>query len=163
MSARATDAVQVALDAAELGPIQNVGNLHHRRVRSSASLSFAYLDTWLRSPGAFLLDPRLALYGGEQSPAAGHAAFGIFLDSAPDRWGRLLLDRREALLAREEKRRPRTLDDWDYLLGVQDECRMGALRFRRDDEQAWLDRYRHCALHIAPFQGPASQLLRAAL
>jgi serine/threonine-protein kinase HipA len=61
------------------------------------------------------------------------------LDSAPDRWGRLLLDRRELLRAREEKRKPRALTEWDYLLGVHDICRMGALRFRREDSAPFLD------------------------
>lgn len=142
-----TEAVQVELHAPELGGETTVGTLFHRRSRSSALLSFAYDNAWVREPQAFMLDPRLALYGGEQFPAPGQAAFGIFMDSAPDRWGRVLLDRREALQAREEQRNPRTLNDWDYLLGVQDECRMGALRFRRD---ATSDYLAHGALPAPP-------------
>jgi serine/threonine-protein kinase HipA len=73
-----------------------------------------------------VLDPSLGLYQGEQYISDG--LFGIFTDIAPDRWGRTLLQRREAASARRERRRPRTLDDWDFLLGVSDELRMGALR-----------------------------------
>ena len=86
-----------------------------------------------------MLDPRLALYAGQQFASGEGGSFGIFLDSAPDRWGRLLLDRREALTARDEKRVTRALTEWDYLLGVHDECRMGALRFRRDDASPFLE------------------------
>lgn len=139
MTARpANDAVEVELHAPELSPPAQLGTLHHRQGRGQSVLSFAYDEAWLRGREAFLLDPRLALYGGEQFPAAGAATFGIFLDSAPDRWGRVLLDRREALQARDEDRASRALTDWDYLLGVQDECRMGALRFRREAVAGYL-------------------------
>lgn len=143
----ATDAVDVYLDALELGPLRKVGRLFHRRSRSQSALSFAYSPEWLASREAFLLDPRLELYAGEQYAAEGASTFGIFLDSAPDRWGRLLLDRREALAARDERRAARGLTDWDYLLGVHDECRLGALRFRRDDTSPFLD---HQALAAPP-------------
>jgi serine/threonine-protein kinase HipA len=148
MSARAvSESVQVELHAPELAQPSRVGVLHHRRGRGQSALSFAYDADWLRGDHAFALDPRLALYGGEQFPAAGHLTFGIFLDSAPDRWGRVLLDRREALIAHDESRKPRVLTDWDYLLGVQDECRMGALRFRMDEEAPYLA---HGALAVPP-------------
>lgn len=143
----ATDAVDVYLDALELGPLRKTGRLFHRRSRSQGALSFAYSPEWLASRDAFLLDPRLELYAGEQYAAEGAPTFGIFLDSAPDRWGRLLLDRREALTARDERRTARVLTDWDYLLGVHDECRLGALRFRRDDASPFLD---HRALAAPP-------------
>jgi serine/threonine-protein kinase HipA len=139
--APAPDHVQVLLDAPELGARTTVGTLHHRYSRSTAHLSFAYDERWLTRPGAFLVDPRLALYRGEQFPASGEAAFGIFMDSAPDRWGRVLLDRREALDALDEGRRPRALTLWDYLLGVQDEGRMGALRFRSEQSGPFLARH----------------------
>ena len=137
MSAR-IESVEVHLHSPTLGPDALVGRLHQRRARGEGTLSFRYDGDWLRSARAFMLDPRLELYGGEQFPAAGREVFGIFLDSAPDRWGRLLLDRREALAAQEEGRRPAALTDWDYLLGVQDECRMGALRFRAKRDTPFL-------------------------
>jgi serine/threonine-protein kinase HipA len=64
--------------------------------------------------------------------------FGIFLDSAPDRWGRVLMQRRENARARQEKRKPRALTDWDFLLGVHDETRLGALRFREADNTPFI-------------------------
>jgi len=65
--------------------------------------------------------------------------FGLFLDSSPDRWGRVLMQRREAALAREAKRPVRRLVETDYLLGVYDGQRSGALRFRdRESGEAWL-------------------------
>lgn len=133
-----TGPVQVSLHAPELGPPATAGVLHHRRARGGGTLSFAYDPAWLGLRHAFMLDPRLALYGGEQYPPAGQESFGIFLDSAPDRWGRLLMDRREALQAAEQRRPVRALTDWDYLLGVQDECRMGALRFQHDLQGGYL-------------------------
>jgi serine/threonine-protein kinase HipA len=142
----ATDAVDVYLDAPELSPLTKVGRLFHRRSRSQTALSFAYSPEWLASVDSFPLDPRLELYEGEQFATHG-ATFGIFLDSAPDRWGRVLLDRREGLAARDEQRVARALVDWDYLLGVHDECRLGALRLRRDDASPFLD---HRALAAPP-------------
>lgn len=130
--------VQVCLDAPELMPPLQAGTLHRRGGRAGELTSFAYSEQWLEQAQGFLLDPRLGLFPGEQFPAADTAGFGIFLDSAPDRWGRLLLDRREVLAARDEARPARALTDWDYLLGVQDECRMGALRFRKPDDGDYL-------------------------
>jgi serine/threonine-protein kinase HipA len=64
--------------------------------------------------------------------------FGIFLDSSPDRWGQTLMKRREALQAKDEKRTPRTLYAWDFLMGVQDLTRQGALRFRLAGSEEFL-------------------------
>jgi serine/threonine-protein kinase HipA len=133
------DVVEVHLAAPELGPLMQIGKLFQRRSRSHGTLSFAYAPQWLRSDLAFVLDPRLELYRGEQFAPGGSQTFGIFLDSAPDRWGRLLLDRREALAAGDKLRTVRALTEWDYLLGVSDESRMGALRFRREGTGPFLD------------------------
>ncbi len=127
----------VDLDAAELGPRRLVGVLSHERVRGNSALSFDYDPDWLESGSAFMLDPGLELYGGPQYPARGH--FGIFLDSAPDRWGRVLMERREALLAERERRPVRALGDWEFLLGVHDHARLGALRFRREPDGPFVD------------------------
>jgi len=134
-----SEVVEVCLDASELGPMAVAGRLFHRRSRAHSALSFTYTEEWLTHEHAFALDPRLDLLRGEQFAAGETASFGIFLDSAPDRWGRVLLERREALLARTERRVARTLSEWDYLLGVHDETRMGALRFRRESGVPFLD------------------------
>lgn len=139
MALERRDAVEVHLDASELGPPRRIGVLARRQARGHAALSFAYDAAWLNHGLAFALDPALALYAGEQYAPQGAPQFGIFLDSAPDRWGRLLMERREALRAKRERRAARTLDDWDFLLGVHDHARAGALRFRRAPGEPFLD------------------------
>jgi len=127
------DAFEVFLDATELGGLQKVGMLYRSGSRTDLPASFEYASEWRESGRAFMLDPRLELWQGEQYPPARAAAFGIFMDSAPDRWGRLLMERREAAAARRESRKVRNLQELDFLLGVHDLTRMGALRLRRVD------------------------------
>ncbi len=115
------------LDSATL-----VGRLFATVSRGIEIFSFEYDRTWLKKPQRQQLDPTLGLYTGPQYPSAGRENFGVFLDSCPDRWGRVLMRRREAQLARTERRPERRLLESDYLLGVHDGHRMGALRFRTD-------------------------------
>jgi serine/threonine-protein kinase HipA len=107
--------------------------------RTGDILSFAYHDAWLQRAETFAFDPDLNLVPGPQYPSPGHAAFVMFLDSSPDRWGRVLMQRRENLHARAEKRPPAALTEWDFLLGVHDETRLGALRFRAEANAPFLD------------------------
>lgn len=107
--------------------------------RGKEIFSFAYADEWLKKAPASALDPALQLFQGQQYAPLGQDNFGIFLDSSPDRWGRFLMDRREAELAREEERKECHLLESDYLLGVYDQHRMGALRFRVDPKGSFLD------------------------
>ncbi|HSW41891.1 MAG TPA: type II toxin-antitoxin system HipA family toxin [Patescibacteria group bacterium] len=119
----------VILDAPELGPARPVGVLT-RHPGPRGSIAFSYARSWLEAADGFALEPRLPLVEGPQyAPGAGLPA--IFTDLAPDLWGRLLLERREAERALAEGRRPRRLGDWEFLVGVADETRMGALRLRR--------------------------------
>ncbi|KIG19270.1 HIPA protein [Enhygromyxa salina] len=120
-------------------PLSRVGVLSAVRVRGREVFSFEYDQAWLTSEHAFALDPSLSLYPGPHYPAADQANFGVFLDSSPDRWGRVLLERREAQLTREQGRARRQLMESDYLLGVFDGHRMGALRFRLAPEGPFLD------------------------
>ncbi|HZH96983.1 MAG TPA: HipA domain-containing protein [Flavisolibacter sp.] len=109
-----------------------MGRLTAIRTKGRGVFSFAYDQSWLQGPYAQSLDPDLQLYAGEQYLGGNKHNFGLFLDSSPDRWGRLLMDRREAILAKTEERRPQKLFEENYLLGVFDEHRMGALRFKTD-------------------------------
>jgi serine/threonine-protein kinase HipA len=109
------------------------GTLYAHRRRGSESASFAYDSTYLAHPGAYALDPLLPMTGGTHQTAAGQALFGGFTDCAPDRWGRTLVKRREAALAREQGRAARSLGEVEYVLGVRDDLRQGALRFRQDN------------------------------
>ena len=131
--------VDVVIDADLLAGPTRVGTLFRSFAHGRSVVSFAYDSGWLSFPGAFQLDSNLQLHGSESYPASGTEGFGIFMDSAPDRWGRVLLDRRESMLARQAGRQARELTDWDYLLGVHDLCRTGALRFRRDSAAPFLD------------------------
>ena len=116
-----------------------MGVLSAVRLRGKEIFSFEYDRSWLTDRRFSSFDPDLQLFGGRQYVPQGKDNFGIFLDSAPDRWGRVLLERREAEKARAEGRRTRTLDETDYLLGVFDGSRMGALRFKLSPEGPFLD------------------------
>ena len=131
--------VEVHLDADIVAGATQVGTLFHALGHGHSVFSFSYDPSWLLRPNAFEIDPDLQLHAGETYPVQRAGVFRIFVDSAPDRWGRLLLDRREVLRARESGLPPRTLNEWDYLLGVHDSCRMGALRFRTAATSPFLD------------------------
>lgn len=115
-----------------------VGILSAQQVKAKKAFSFEYDNDWLKSGQIFLLDPDIQLYGGPQYPNQ-KENFGIFLDSMPDTWGRTLMKRREAQSAKEKNEKPKTLYDIDFLLGVYDESRMGALRFKIDPNGDFLD------------------------
>lgn len=138
-------AVEVYVDRYGTGDPAHMGTLHAQSSGREAVFSFAYAPEWLAGGQAFPFDPDLQLLGGAQYPAPSRNNFGIFLDSSPDRWGRLLMQRRENLRARQEERRPRRLTDWDYLLGVHDETRLGALRFRLPSGGEFVDNDRQMA------------------
>jgi len=128
-----TNTLEVWLDD-DLGAHCRVGTLAHDR----GQIRFSYAPEWLSDPRAFALDPDLSLDEHPFFPQPEQGNFGIFLDSSPDRWGQTLMKRREALQAKDEKRSPRALYTWDFLIGVQDLTRQGALRFRRPDSEAFL-------------------------
>ena len=101
----------------------------HRRGRTE-SATFVYAPAYVTRPGAYELDPSLPLGTAPSQTPVGQTIFGALSDCAPDRWGRTLINRAEARAAREEGRTPRALGDVDYLLGVRDDLRQGALRVR---------------------------------
>lgn len=109
-----------------------MGLLRVQLLRKKEVFDFTYDREWLRSEYATVVDPSLMLYEGTQYLADGKLNFGMFLDSAPDRWGRTLMQRREAIDARHEQRPVRLLGEADFLLGVFDGSRMGGLRFKDD-------------------------------
>ncbi|MEO1451438.1 MAG: HipA domain-containing protein, partial [Bacteroidota bacterium] len=130
--------IQVYADWERLEGPQQLGTLRADVVRGQETFSFAYDDAWLQAHPGLTLDPELTFFTGPQYPGQTRPNFGMFLDSSPDRWGRMLMDRREALLARQADRPVRPLFEIDYLLGVQDESRMGALRFREAETGPFL-------------------------
>ena len=116
-----------------------LGTLFVERIRGRESYSFEYDSEWLKSSSSYMfIDPDLQLYAGRQYPSGAKSMFGLFTDSCPDRWGRLLMTRRERILAQREDRKPRKLLDSDFLMGVYDETRMGAIRFKLDKDGPFL-------------------------
>ena len=107
-----------------------VGELGYESLRGSDSYSFNYDNNWLRQYGGLFLSADINNYPGQQYTQLGRDIFGCFSDALPDRWGRLLLNRREQILAAEEKRSVRKLSSFDYLMGIDDFSRMGGFRFK---------------------------------
>src|SRR5256885_2328981 len=114
------------------GAPQFCGRLWARARKGQESASFEYDEGWLRSANRFSLEPALSLGPGSVHTGQGKALFGAIGDSAPDRWGRMLMGRAERRAAKREKRTARTLREIDYLLMVDDEARQGALRFSKE-------------------------------
>ena len=115
-----------------------IGKLNVESLRGKEVFSFEYDERWLESKEAPLFDPDLQFFTGRQYPSNDKHLFGIFADSCPDRWGRMLLQRNEAITARREKRTPRKLNESDFLIGIEDFSRMGALRFKINMEGEFL-------------------------
>jgi serine/threonine-protein kinase HipA len=119
-----------------------LGLLYANRSRGREVFEFEFDRSALQSPTLAnpRIDPRLRPFEGRQHPAQGSETFGVFADSSPDRWGRLLMRRR---LEREQRAgrvdTSAKLFESDYLLGVHDAFRAGGLRYRRDDVGEFLD------------------------
>ena len=132
--------IRVYADWEFLGEAQFLGFMTSQRVRGKEVFSFEYAETWLNNQNPILyLDPHLGFYRGKQYLPEEKNNFGIFLDSSPDRWGRLLMRRREAWQAKEEGRDERPLFESDFLLGVFDGHRMGGLRFKLNQDGPFLN------------------------
>ncbi len=116
------------------GRTRRIGLARSNRVRGAETVVFEYGGDWLSDPNRFSLEPALALTRGDFAPPAGLAIFGSIGDSAPDTWGRRLMQRAERRAAEREGRAVRTLAESGYLLGVADVTRLGALRFRSAGE-----------------------------
>jgi serine/threonine-protein kinase HipA len=115
-----------------------IGVLSAHQGKGRRSFSFEYDQHWLKGKDLFLLDPDIGLFSGPQFPEK-KENFGIFLDSMPDTWGRTLMTRRGSQIAKSEGRIAPGLHDIDFLLGVADKCRMGAMRFKFDPDGPFLD------------------------
>lgn len=114
------------------------GRLWPHRRRNTESATFAYDNSYLAFPHAYALDPGLPLVAGQQQTPTGRALVGAFSDCAPDRWGRRLINRVEEHRARDQGGAARSFGEADYLLGVRDDLRQGALRFRDPESSVYL-------------------------
>lgn len=130
--------ISVYLDSIGMIEPEYIGTLSAQQTKGRKSFSFSYDRKWIASNQQLLLDPDILPYAGLQYPN-GKENFGVFSDSMPDTWGRTLMKRREGQQALEENRSAQTLYDIDFLLGVHDASRMGALRFKLDPKGPFLD------------------------
>lgn len=137
MAANKTD-IYVYADWVGLSQPTLVGVLSAHQAKGRKAFSFEYDKQWLKANDRRLIDPDIQFYSGQQFPN-NKENFGIFLDSMPDTWGRTLMKRREVQLAKVNEMKAKTLYDIDFLLGVYDETRMGAFRFKLDPHGYFLD------------------------
>lgn len=125
-----------------------VGELGYESLRGSDSYSFKYDNDWLRQYGSLFLSADINNYPGQQYTQPDRDIFGCFSDALPDRWGRLLLNRREQILATEDKRPIRKLSSFDYLMSIDDFSRMGGFRFKETPDGEFINCDNH--LRIPP-------------
>lgn len=126
--------LEVWIDADFIGEILKIGTL----ANNEGSIRFNYDPKWLKHPQCFNIDPDIYHDNSVSYPDPVLGNFGIFMDSSPDRWGQTLMKRREALEAKDQNRKPKNLYAWDFLVGVQDVTRQGALRFKLEDTDVFL-------------------------
>ena len=122
-----------------LGEPLLVGELGYESLRGTDSYSFKFDNEWLRQYGGLFLSADINNYPGLQYTQPDRDIFGCFCDALPDRWGRLLLNRREQIQAVEEKRPVRRLSSFDYLMGIDDFSRMGGFRFRLSQDGEYIN------------------------
>jgi len=127
------ESLEVWIDTIQTG-LQQIGLMHHEH----GHIRFQYIDQWLDHKYRFNIDPHLSLDKGSFHPRPELGNFGMLLDSSPDRWGQTLMKRREAQEAKTENRKARTLYAWDFLIGVQDKTRQGALRYNEPSSNVFL-------------------------
>lgn len=106
-----------------------VGLLRRHASRGRETVTFEYDPCWLQRPDSFSIDPMLPLTPGVFRPPADTDMFATLGDSAPDTWGRMLMRRWERRMAEQQQRNVKSLQETDFLLGVSDITRLGALRF----------------------------------
>ena len=129
-------------------PAKLMGTLSVSPIRGKEIFSFEYCAEWLNDKFGTILDPDLHFFPGTQYLTDSKSNFGMFLDSSPDRWGRMLMRRREAVLARQESRLENQLYESDYLLGVFDKQRVGAIRFKTNETGPYLNDDEQLAIRL---------------
>ena len=125
-----------------------IGELSFESIRGSESYGFQYSSDWLKKHSDLLLGDDINNYPGMQYTMPGKDIFECFADALPDRWGRMLLNRREQILAKEEKRPVRKLSSFDQLMGIDDFSRMGGFRFKTDPGGGFINQ--KASLQIPP-------------
>lgn len=117
---------------------KEIGKLGYEQVQGNSHFVFEFSRDWLEYHGGIILSGDLMNVASLQHPRS-NDVFGFVKDSFPDRWGRLLLDRRERLTAHAEGRPKRMLTNYDYLVGIEDFTRMGAIRYKSEDSGDYIN------------------------
>jgi serine/threonine-protein kinase HipA len=143
-----------------LKEVELIGELSFENLRGSETYGFQYNKEWLKRHSDILLGDDINNYPGMQYTQQGKDIFGCFSDALPDRWGRMLLNKREQILAHEEKRPIRRLSSFDYLIGIDDFSRMGGFRFKTDPNGDFINQ--HSSLQIPPLTS-LRELMQASL
>ena len=131
--------ITVYADFDFLSAAQEIGTIGYEHVRGKEHFVFEYAREWLKQFGGILLSGDLMNVPSLQHPRGKDNVFGFVKDSFPDRWGRLLLDRRERLMAQSEGRAKRMLTNYDYLIGIEDFTRMGGIRYKEEDSDGYIN------------------------
>ncbi len=129
---------------------EEIGTLGYEHVRGKDHFVFEYSRQWLKQHGGILLSGDLMNVPSLQHPRGNDNVFGFVKDSFPDRWGRLLLDRRERLTAQQEGRPKRMLTNYDYLIGIEDFTRMGGIRYKEEDSDGYINA--SAKYHVPPIE-----------
>ena len=131
--------ITVYADFDFLSDAQEIGTLGYEHVCGKDHFVFEYSRDWLKQYGGILLSGDLMNVPSLQHPRGNDNVFGFVKDSFPDRWGRMLLDRRERLTAQSEGRPTRMLTNYDYLIGIEDFTRMGGIRYKEEDSDGFIN------------------------
>ncbi len=126
---------------------ERIGICYIERSRGNEVISFSFDEPWLVGHPGFIIDPDITLSLGRQYPPSDKPCFGFLSDTAPDRWGRKLMMRREAIEAKEQGRPRRTMMESNFILGVNDTGRIGALRYFDPENDVYLS---DCSIMAAP-------------
>ncbi|MBQ7564698.1 MAG: HipA N-terminal domain-containing protein [Lachnospiraceae bacterium] len=116
-----------------------IGTFFVNQIRGKETYSFEYDETWLLRHSDIFLDPDIMPYPGRQYLNDGKETYGMLQDMSPDRWGRKLIQRKEAIAAQKEGRSVRTLLPSDYLLNVNDVTRSGGIRLTTERQTEFND------------------------
>ena len=142
--------ITVYADFDFLSAPQEIGTLGYEHVRGKDHFAFEYSRQWLKQHGGILLSGDMLNVPSLQHPRGNDNVFGFVKDSFPDRWGRLLLDRRERLAAQQEGRPKRMLTDYDYLVGIEDFTRMGGIRYKEEKGSDYINA--NAKYHVPPIE-----------
>lgn len=121
-----------------LGKPELIGRLTYERLRGNGTYGFCFDNDWLKNHSDIIISEEIGNFSGFQYSQEDHV-FGFVSDTLPDRWGRRLLERKEQTEAIEQRRPKRTLYSYDYLVGIDDYLRMGALRLKEDKDGEFLN------------------------